>query len=51
MIKGEPLSLLTYKENGCRKYNDTDILIDKSNLNNLETLLVENGYFTEHRTR
>ena len=49
MVKGEPLSLLTYKEYGWREYNDIDILIDKSKLNQLETFLVENEYFSEEK--
>lgn len=45
IIKGEPLSILAYKEEGRRHYNDIDILISKENELQIKTVLEEHGYF------
>ena len=38
LIKGEALSIMSYKKLGRRLYNDIDILVDRLNINNIEQI-------------
>lgn len=51
VIKGEPLSLLSYGKTGYRMSADIDILVHKDNIYNIEQILKKQGYTTRNRPR
>ena len=51
IIKGEALSCQAFGEPGQRQSSDIDLLIEKKNLKNLESILLEDGFETEQLTR
>lgn len=44
VIKGEPLSILSYKNTGQRNSRDIDILISKADLSKVNYILINNGF-------
>lgn len=48
IIKGIPLSLMAYNQPFARVSNDVDILISRSNLKDIESALLKEGYFQPH---
>lgn len=46
IIKGEPLSILLYGEEGRRISSDIDFLVERSNVSRLEEILVKHGFHT-----
>ena len=51
VIKGEPLSLLTYGACGERLLGDIDLLVDRKDLKFVETILLKNGFRTTLQSR
>lgn len=51
VIKGEPLSVLAYNELGMRSCSDIDILVEKSDLVKIESLLIEQGFISNMQSR
>lgn len=51
LIKGEALSLMSYKGVGKRVYNDIDILVDRTNIRELEKICIELGFVSRPQSR
>lgn len=51
IIKGEPLSYYAYGQYGMRYSTDIDILVDRSNVDKLNTLLKANGFICKSLQR
>ena len=51
VVKGEPLSQMAYGRLGARKSGDIDVLIPRSAVKYLETVLVDNGFKTNQLSR
>ena len=51
LIKGEALSIMAYKGVGKRLYGDIDILVDRENIHQLETICQESGFISRPQSR
>ena len=51
LIKGEALSIMAYNGVGKRLYGDIDILVDRENIHQLETICQESGFISRPQSR